>query len=39
VKLASIVGRYYAMDRDKLGTNKNRDLLVNGQGTPSKMPL
>jgi 2,3-bisphosphoglycerate-independent phosphoglycerate mutase len=40
VKLASIVGRYYAMDRDKRWERIKiaYDLLVNGQGT-QKMPL
>lgn len=38
VKLASIIGRYYAMDRDKRWERikKAYDLLVNGVGTPSK---
>lgn len=38
VKLASIVGRYYAMDRDKRWerVKKAYDLIVNGIGTPSK---
>jgi 2,3-bisphosphoglycerate-independent phosphoglycerate mutase len=38
VKLASIVGRYYAMDRDKRWERIKiaYDLLVNGQGTHSK---
>jgi 2,3-bisphosphoglycerate-independent phosphoglycerate mutase len=37
VKLASIVGRYYAMDRDKRWERVKLayDLLVNGKGTPS----
>lgn len=37
VKLASIVGRYYAMDRDKRWERVKLayDLLVNGEGTPS----
>jgi 2,3-bisphosphoglycerate-independent phosphoglycerate mutase len=36
-KLASIVGRYYAMDRDKRWERVKLayDLLVNGEGTPS----
>lgn len=36
VKLASIIGRYYAMDRDKRWERVKLayDLLVNGQGTP-----
>lgn len=38
VKLASIVGRYYAMDRDKRWerVKKAYDLVVNGVGTHSK---
>lgn len=38
VQLASIIGRYYAMDRDKRWerVKKAYDLLVNGIGTPSK---
>jgi 2,3-bisphosphoglycerate-independent phosphoglycerate mutase len=38
VKLASVVGRYYAMDRDKRWERVKiaYDLLVNGKGTPSK---
>jgi 2,3-bisphosphoglycerate-independent phosphoglycerate mutase len=38
VKLASVIGRYYAMDRDKRWERVKRayDLLVNGKGTPSK---
>jgi 2,3-bisphosphoglycerate-independent phosphoglycerate mutase len=38
VKLASIVGRYYAMDRDKRWERIKiaYDLLVNGQGTHSQ---
>jgi len=37
VKLASIIGRYYAMDRDKRWERVKLayDLLVNGEGTPS----
>jgi len=37
VKLASIIGRYYAMDRDKRWERVKLayDLLVNGAGTPS----
>lgn len=36
-KLASVIGRYYAMDRDKRWerTKKAYDLLVNGVGNPS----
>jgi 2,3-bisphosphoglycerate-independent phosphoglycerate mutase len=36
-KLASVIGRYYAMDRDKRWerTKLAYDLLVNGSGTPS----
>jgi 2,3-bisphosphoglycerate-independent phosphoglycerate mutase len=38
VKIASIIGRYYAMDRDKRWERVKLayDLLVNGQGTHSK---
>jgi 2,3-bisphosphoglycerate-independent phosphoglycerate mutase len=38
VKLASVIGRYYAMDRDKRWerVKKAYDLLVNGIGTKSK---
>ena len=38
VKLASIIGRYYAMDRDKRWerVKKAYDLLVNGKGNLSK---
>lgn len=38
VKLASVIGRYYAMDRDKRWERVKRayDLLVNGQGSFSK---
>lgn len=37
-KLASLVGRYYAMDRDNRWerVKKAYDLLVHGQGTPSQ---
>lgn len=37
-KLASVIGRYYAMDRDQRWerTKKAYDLLVNGIGIPSK---
>lgn len=37
-KLASVIGRYYAMDRDKRWERVKLayDLLVNGIGTPSK---
>lgn len=36
-KLASMIGRYFAMDRDKRWERiaKTYDLLVNGKGTPS----
>lgn len=36
-KIASIIGRYYAMDRDKRWERVKEayDLLVNGQGTPA----
>lgn len=38
VKLASVIGRYYAMDRDKRWERIKRsyDLIVNGIGTPSQ---
>jgi 2,3-bisphosphoglycerate-independent phosphoglycerate mutase len=38
VKIASVIGRYYAMDRDKRWERVKLayDLLVNGQGTHSK---
>jgi 2,3-bisphosphoglycerate-independent phosphoglycerate mutase len=38
VKIASVIGRYYAMDRDKRWERVKLayDLLVNGTGTPSK---
>jgi len=38
VKIASVVGRYYAMDRDKRWERVKiaYDLLVNGTGTPSR---
>lgn len=38
VKIASIIGRYYAMDRDKRWERVKLayNLLVNGHGTPSK---
>jgi 2,3-bisphosphoglycerate-independent phosphoglycerate mutase len=38
VKLASVIGRYYSMDRDKRWERVKLayDLLVNGTGTPSK---
>jgi 2,3-bisphosphoglycerate-independent phosphoglycerate mutase len=41
VKLASIVGRYYAMDRDKRWERVKLayDLLVNGLGVPSTDPV
>jgi len=41
VKLASIVGRYYAMDRDKRWERVKLayDLLVNGLGVPSTNPV
>ena len=37
-KLASVIGRYYAMDRDRRWerVKKAYDLLVNGIGTPTK---
>ncbi len=37
-KIASIIGRYYAMDRDKRWerVKESYDLLVNGIGTPQK---
>ncbi|SDX34247.1 2,3-bisphosphoglycerate-independent phosphoglycerate mutase [Flavobacterium degerlachei] len=38
VKIASVIGRYYAMDRDRRWERVKLayDLLVNGKGTPSK---
>lgn len=38
VKLASVIGRYYAMDRDKRWERVKLayDLVVNGEGEPSK---
>lgn len=38
IKIASIVGRYYAMDRDKRWERVKQayDLIVNGIGTPTK---
>ena len=41
VQLASIIGRYYAMDRDRRWARIERayDLLVNGKGTPSTNAL
>ncbi len=38
VKLASVIGRYYAMDRDKRWERVKRayDLLINGTGTKSQ---
>jgi 2,3-bisphosphoglycerate-independent phosphoglycerate mutase len=38
VKLVSVIGRYYSMDRDKRWERVKLayDLLVNGKGTPSK---
>ncbi len=40
-ELASLVGRYYAMDRDKRWdrTRLAYDLLVHGQGTPATDPV
>lgn len=40
-QLASIVGRYFAMDRDKRWerVKKAYDLLVHGSGTPTSKPL
>jgi 2,3-bisphosphoglycerate-independent phosphoglycerate mutase len=40
-KIASIVGRYYAMDRDKRWERVKEayDLLVNGIGTPTENPV
>lgn len=37
VKLASLIGRYYTMDRDKRWerVREGYDLMVNGKGTPS----
>ena len=41
VKLASVIGRYYAMDRDKRWERVKLayDLLVNGKGEPIKDPV
>jgi 2,3-bisphosphoglycerate-independent phosphoglycerate mutase len=41
VKVASVVGRYYAMDRDKRWERvaKAYELLVHGRGTPINDPL
>lgn len=41
IRLASIVGRYYAMDRDKRWERVKvaYDLLVNGQGEPTEHPI
>ena len=41
VKLASVIGRYYAMDRDKRWERVKLayDLLVNGKGEPTKDPV
>jgi 2,3-bisphosphoglycerate-independent phosphoglycerate mutase len=40
-QIASIVGRYYAMDRDKRWERVKEayDLLVNGTGTPTESPV
>ncbi|MBN2881093.1 2,3-bisphosphoglycerate-independent phosphoglycerate mutase [Candidatus Woesearchaeota archaeon] len=40
-KIASLIGRYYAMDRDRNWdrTKAAYDLLVNGKGFPAKNPL
>ena len=40
-KLASVIGRYYAMDRDKRWERVKLayDLLVNGKGEPTKDPV
>jgi 2,3-bisphosphoglycerate-independent phosphoglycerate mutase len=40
-KIASIIGRYYAMDRDKRWERVKDayDLMVNGKGTPSTDPV
>ncbi|GHT48621.1 2,3-bisphosphoglycerate-independent phosphoglycerate mutase [Bacteroidia bacterium] len=40
-RIASIVGRYYAMDRDKRWERVKEayDLLVNGTGTPTENPV
>lgn len=40
-KIASIIGRYYAMDRDKRWprVKKAYDLLVKGEGTPATDPV
>lgn len=41
VRIASVIGRYYAMDRDRRWERvaKAYDLLVRGQGTPITDPL
>lgn len=41
VRIASVVGRYYAMDRDKRWDRikKAYELLINGKGTPITDPL
>lgn len=41
VRIASVIGRYYAMDRDKRWERIKRayDLLVHGTGTPISDPL
>jgi len=41
IKLASVIGRYFAMDRDQRWerTRKAYDLLVHGQGTPTNNAL
>jgi 2,3-bisphosphoglycerate-independent phosphoglycerate mutase len=40
-KIASIIGRYYAMDRDKRWERVKEayDLLVNGKGVPAENPV
>ena len=40
VRIASVIGRYYAMDRDKRWerVREGYDLIVNGKGTPAADP-
>lgn len=40
-QIATVIGRYYAMDRDKneARTQKALDLLVSGKGSPAKDPI
>ena len=41
VRIASVIGRYYAMDRDKRWerVREGYDLVVNGKGTPATDPV